>query len=229
MLKTIIAYSKISKESHRHPVEKLCLCLFPMILVGFCNKPLPIAINIIIFLILHIIANNPRSIVFKFALTTFSFAILSSITFIFIYNIEYIVVIVLKGISGGLCISYLALTTPLDHIIGLLSKFDSLRDICDIAKGMETYILLINDEASSIYTAMKSRNGFNSFKSQLFNMGKLAGLLFSNTLKRWPLIRDSLNSRCYKGYHYYKSYEFIINYKMCLFTFTYTIFLLILI
>ncbi|GAA0115497.1 CbiQ family ECF transporter T component [Clostridium senegalense] len=226
MLKTIIAYSKISKESHRHPLEKLCLCIFPMIILGFVHKPLPLILNIFIFLILHIKANNPKDIVLKFNIGILSFSLLSSITLLFVYNFNYILVIILKGVSGGMCISYLTLTTPLDHILSLVSKITPLQDICDIAKSMELYILLINDEASSIYNAMSCRHGFHSFKSKIKNMSKLAGLLFLNTLKRWPEIQDGLYNRCYAGRHYYSQCTSKLSYKFMLMMFMYNIILL---
>lgn len=227
MLKTIIAYSKINKENHRHPFEKLCLCIFPMIILGFSNEPIPILMNIIIFFLLHIKANTPKNIVIKFNLTIISFSLLSSITFIFVYDFNYILVLILKSFSGGMCISYLTLTTPLDHTLSLLYKNNFLKDICDIAKIMEMYILLLNDEAVTIYNAMSCRHGFHNFKSKIINMSKLAGLLFLNTLRRWPDIKDSLHNRLYSGHHYYKNYNFKLSYKYLFCIITYNALLLV--
>jgi len=229
VLKNIIAYSKISSQIHRHPFEKLCLCIFPIIILGFSNTIIPLILNIIIFSFLHIKVNNPINMVSKFSFGAFIFALLSSITFIFTYDLNYILLILLKSFSGGLCIAYLSLTTPLDHILYLFSKSKNLREICDIAKNMERYILLIDDEARLLYNAIKSRSGFTTFKLKVTNTGKMLGLLFFNTMKRWDEIKEGLNSRCYRGNHYYSSFDFTITVKNYGYIFIYNIILIIMI
>ncbi|GAA0122483.1 MAG: cobalt ABC transporter permease [Clostridium argentinense] len=229
MLKNIIAYSKISSQIHRHPFEKLCLCIFPIIILGFSNTIIPIILNIIIFIFLHKKANNPMNIVSKFSFGAFIFALMSSITFIFTYDLNYILLILLKSFSGGLCIAYLSLTTPLDHILYIFSRNKNLREICDISKNMERYILLIDDEAKLIYNAIKSRSGFITFKLKIVNTGKMLGLLFFNTMKRWNEIKEGLNSRCYRGNHYYSNFDFNITITNIIYIFIYNIILIILI
>lgn len=229
MLKTVIAYSKLSRESHRHPLEKLCLCIFPIIVLGFAKSPFPILLNILVFTILHIKAKNPINIVLKFAIAALLFATISSITFIFTYSPIYIITLILKTFSGGLCIAYLALTTPLDHILYLGSKNKHLKNLCDISKNMERYILLINDEAIIILNAMKSRGGFSNLKSKIDNTGKLFGLLFINTLKRWNDIKDTLDSRGYNGSHYYVDLDFSKNTFSWIFIIIYNLLLLLMV
>lgn len=169
------------------------------------------------------------NIVSKFSFGAFIFALLSSITFLFTYDLNYILLILLKSFSGGLCIAYLSLTTPLDHILYIISKNKNFREICDIAKNMERYILLIDDEAKLIYNAIKSRSGFVTFKLKIINTGKMLGLLFFNTMKRWDEIKESLNSRCYQGNHYYSNFNFTITIKNYIYIFIHNIILMVMI
>ena len=107
MLKLILALSRTSRISNVHPVEKVFLSIFPIIIIGFTHKVIPVIINIIIFIILHMICKNNRAIVIKFAIEIATFAAISSITFVFDYGVSYCGVIILKSLSAGLCLSFL--------------------------------------------------------------------------------------------------------------------------
>lgn len=200
MFKIISAFAKVSKLSNISPIEKLILSLLPIIILGFSNNAMPLILNILVFAILHYISRNPRKIVIKFTLFAVVFASISSITFVVDYGVRYCSIILLKTLSGGMCLSFLALTTPIDDILYFLSKYDSLRDICDIVKNMERFLVLIEDEYNIINKAMDSKCGFERLSHRIKNTGKLAGLLFKNTMKRWHDIKDGINSRCYRGY-----------------------------
>lgn len=208
MLRLIIAYANLSIKKHINPLEKLILCILPIIIVSYSKSFIPLLLNIMIFLILHIRAKNPLSMVFKFTFAVFLFAAFSSITFIFDYGLKHSMVIWLKSVNGGLSASYLSLTTPMEHIFYVLSRKEGLRDICDIAKSMERFIILLQDEYYTMSNAMKARGGFVSFKLKVVNSGKLAALLFMNTMHRWKEIKDGINSRGYRGNMNYSNIEF---------------------
>lgn len=199
MLKLIAALSRSSKLSKIHPNEKIVLAIFPIIIMGFARSPLPIIFNIVFFLIFHIKAKNNLKIAFKFTIEIAIFALFSCIALIFDYGLDYIVIIILKSISAGLCLSFFSLTTPLDDVFYVVSKYNFLRDICDIAKSMERFIIVIEDEYNILYNSVKSRSGFDSFKLKIKNTSKIAALLFVNTMRRWKDIKDGINSRCYTG------------------------------
>lgn len=208
MFKLISILSKNSRIAHIHPIEKILLAVIPIILMGFSNSIYPLIFNILVFSILHVACRSPFKIVWKFTLAAAAFASISSITLIFDYGWYYCVVLVLRTLSSGICLSYLALTTPMDDILFLVSKNKYLRDISDIAKSMERFIMLIEDEYITLYKAIKSRNGFSSFSLKIRNTGKMAGLLFVNTMKRWQDIKDAINTRCYRGNMSYLQKEF---------------------
>ncbi|MEG0671344.1 CbiQ family ECF transporter T component [Clostridium sp.] len=213
MLKTILAYSKLSKLTNIHPIEKILLCILPIIALSFSTKCYPLVINIIFFLGLHIVYKNPLHVVRHFVEATFIFALISSITFVFDYGWYSTLILILKSVSGGITVSFLTLTTPTDHIFYLGSKVSFLKDISDIGKSMERFLILIDDEFHMLRKAMICRGGFHGFKAKVKDSGVIASLLFVNTLNRWKDIKNGINSRCYKGNIYYRYEEFDLSYK----------------
>lgn len=227
MFRIVTAYAKNSKLINIHPYEKVAFCLIPILTIGFTRSILPPVINILVFTALHIISKNPLKLVLKFVLGILGFAFISSITFVFDYGIGYCLLVLLKCLSGGLAVTFLAFTTPIDDLLYVLSKKDSLRDICDITKSMERFIILIEDEFIILHSAVKARGGFDDFKSKAINSGKVAGLLFINTFRRWKEIKEAINSRCYRGYTCYFHKNFSSSTKRKLAIFLYNLILLI--
>lgn len=208
MFRLISAYSKNSKYNLIHPIEKLLLTILPILILGFTKSAMPLLINIAFFALLHLICKNPVKIVVKFAVTITLFGLISTITFVFDYGIYYSLVVVIKTLSGAMSLSFLVLTTPIDDIFYLTSKVKWLSDITDIAKNMERFIVLIEDEYHIMYKAMLVRGGFSGFKAKVTDTAKMAGLLFVNTMKRWREIKDSIDARCSRGCMVYMRKEF---------------------
>jgi cobalt/nickel transport system permease protein len=200
MFKEISAYSKISVLVNRHPVEKIMLSIFPIIILGFCYNYVPIIINLAVFIVLHYRYKTPKHIVAKFTVVTTIFALFSSITFITDYGIWKTGIIILKTLNGGLSLSYLVLSTPLDQILKVISKFKAMREVCAIAKSMERFIFIIEDEYYVLVNAVKCRGGFSGYKNRVIDGSRVAGLLFVNTLERWKDVNHAVSSRCYRGY-----------------------------
>ncbi|WP_242966402.1 cobalt ECF transporter T component CbiQ [Clostridium sp. BSD9I1] len=226
MLKLIMALARRSKLVYIHPLEKACLAIIPIIIMGFVKNPIIIIINILIFITLHIKTNNNLEIVRKFSIEIALFSVFSSITFVLDYGWGFVLVIILRSISAGLCLSFFSLTTPIDQIFYVLSKRKSLRDICDIAKSMERFLVVINEEYSIMYNSMKSRGGFDSFSLKIKSTGKLAALLFVNTMERWKNIKEGIYSRGYRGYMPYISKEFHFSMPRFMFVMMYDLILI---
>ncbi|WP_051986338.1 CbiQ family ECF transporter T component [Clostridium amazonitimonense] len=206
MLREVVLLSKNSIQCEKNPLEKILLSLGPIMILGFSKSYVPIILNIIFFVIIHFKNKHFLNIVIKFSLGTAAFAFISSITFLLDYGIEATGLIILKALSGGLCVAYLALTTPMDDILNFLHNSKWLKDFCDIAKSMERFILMLEEELIIMINAVRSRNGFDTFSLKVKNSSKIAGLLFMNTMKRWKDIKDSINSRCYNGNLNYNSH-----------------------
>ncbi|MBB6630254.1 CbiQ family ECF transporter T component [Clostridium algidicarnis] len=224
MLKEVILLSKVNDKSIVNPLEKIFISLGAIIILGFSKSYLPIIINIIFFGFMHFKNKHYFNIVMKFSLGTAAFALISSITFFFDYGAKATFLIIAKSFSGGLCVGYLSLTTPMDDILNLLHKSKYLQDFCDIAKSMERFILLLEEELIIMTSSVKSRNGFDTFNLKIKNSAKIAGLLFVNTLRRWDNIKDAINSRCYNGTLNYTANYNKINVRHMLFIGMYLLF-----
>ena len=107
---------------------------------------------------------------------------------------------------------FFALTTPIDDVLDVMAKNTWLKDICDIAKTMERFLVVINDEYLILNNSIKCRGGFDGFKLKIRNTGKMAGLLFVNTMHRWKNIKDGIDSRGYRGYMPYLEKDFDFSY-----------------
>ena len=124
------------------------------------------------------------------------------------YDFIYILTLLLRGINGALSIGFLALTTPINHIVYLMSKNKWTRDIGDIMKSMERFIIIIEEDFSTTFKAIKSRAGFCGFKNSVIDFGRTCGLVFKSLIFRWREINLSLKNRCYIGRHnYYYQFE----------------------
>lgn len=229
MLKLIMLLSKTSKLSKVHPLEKAVLSIIPIVILGFTQNYKIVIINILFFIFLNLISKNNIKIFTKITLEVTAFAAISSITFIYDYGILYTLTLILKSVSAGLCLSYFSLTTPIDDVLYCLSKSSYLKDMCDIAKAMERFLIVINDEYFILYNSIKSRGGFDGYKLKIKNTGKMAGLLFINTLNRWKIIREGLHSRGYAGYTPYLEKEFKFSLIRFLFILSYIVILVFLI
>lgn len=228
MFKLISSYAKINPLSKIHPIEKIILSILPIIILGFSKNIIIIVFNIAVLVLLHIKSSNPMKVVLKFSLGTTAFASISCLTFVFDYGIIFCLVIILKGLSGGLCLSYLALTTPLDDILSLAAKVDLFRDVCDISKSMERFLFLVEDEFTVLHNSMKSRGGFDSLALKIKSSGKILGVLFVNTLRRWNEIKEGINSRCFNGYIPYIQKHYNFSFGRILITIGYNALLIVL-
>lgn len=208
MIRMIAALSRISKLRKIDPREKLTLCIVPILTLGFTKSLVPIVFNIVFFVALHIIYKNSVRITAKFIGGVLGFALLSALPIYFDYGLAGCMLVILKTLSGATCICFLALTTPLDDILFVFSRYNLLRDVCDISKNMERFLILIEEEYRVLYSAIVSRGGFGDFNSKIRDNGKLAGLMFTNTFKRWQEIKQGIDSRCYNGYMPYISRSF---------------------
>lgn len=210
MIKLINLYALNSKYSNVHPFEKLFLVLSSLIICSYTENIYLITFNMIFFVLLSFKANNPFDLVRKFIEVAFIFSIFTTITLMFNYDTKYIIVLFLRGINGGITISFLALTTPLNHLLCLMNKNKLTKEIADIAKSMETFILIIEKDFEITFKAMKSRGGFSSFKKSIRDFARVCAIVMKNLLFRWKEISYGLKNRCYKGKYNY-SYTFQLN------------------
>lgn len=200
MFRIITMYSKVGKFSRINPIEKLVLCICCLVINSFSKNLTVPVINIAIFIVLNIVARNPLKYLGKLMIGMFIFSVFSSITLVFDYGISFSMLLIVKTISSALCLLFFSFTTPLDYILYYLYKINMFRDVCDIIKSTEKFLILIEDEYHILYNSIKSKGGFETKFLIVKNTARLAALLFVNSMKRWSYIKDALNSRCYNGY-----------------------------
>lgn len=204
MLREISLYSSNSKYSEIHPIEKLLLVLISLISSSYTNNSYALGINILFFAFMNLKANNPIKIVVKFMFATLIFGFFTSVTLLIqTYPIEQVFLVLLRGINGGMTIAFFALTTPINHIVYIMSKWEYTRDIADIMKTMERFIMLLESDFFLAFNAIKSRGGFDGFINSIKDFAKCCGIVFRNMIIRWREINLSLKNRCYQGKHNY--------------------------
>ena len=216
MLREINLYSNNSKLFNIHPIEKILLISISLIGCNYTENIYIIAFNIFLFVLLNKIAENPWRIIKKFILISLVFSISTAITMIWQGQaLTSIILIIFRGINGAITLSFLSLTTPINQIVALISQYESVRDVADIIKAMERFIILLEEDFNITFKAMKSRGGFGSFKRSLKDYGKAFGLILKNIFIRWKEMSLSFQNRCYKGKFNY-SFDFKINKKIIL-------------
>ena len=203
MLREIAAYAKANSYANVHPIEKLLLCILPIIVTGFLQSWHLIVFNIICFTAMHYIAKTPYKRVCKLVVEILTFYLLSSIILVFDRGISFAILMMLRGLSASLCLSLFIYTTPFDMLLHYLSQFESIRDLCDISKSVERFFVLLEDEGNLIVLAMKSRGGFQGIKGKLQDTMRVFMLIFYNTMKRWKITQEVLAARSYQGKFYY--------------------------
>ncbi|GAB6168922.1 cobalt ECF transporter T component CbiQ [Clostridium carnis] len=229
MIREINLYSLNSKYREIHPLEKIFLVIVSLVSCSYTKNIYFICFNILLIIVLNLLAKNPLKIVSKFLAIISLFSLFTAITLLIDrYTINYILILILRGINGGVSIGFLALTTPINHIVYILSKWEYTKDIGDIIKSMERFIIILEDDFSITLKAIKSRAGFNGFKGSVIDFGKLCGVSFKNLINRWKEIDLALKNRCYIGRHNY-SYNFNKNNKIIIGIIIYTTITIILI
>lgn len=120
--------------------------------------------------------------------------------------------ILLRAINGAIAIGVFALTTPINHIVYLMSKNKYLGDLADVAKSLKTFLIIVEKDFEITLKAMRSGGQGVRYIDKLKSMGKVCGVIFKNLIYRWKEINEGLKNRCYTGKYNY-SYEFKVNCK----------------
>lgn len=222
MLREVSLYANINEFNKIHPGEKLLLILISLILCCYTGKYEIIIFNIIFFIILCILTKVEFKIVKKFIKISVIFSLFTAITFIFEKQYNFIILLFLRGINGAITISFFTLTTPINHLVYILSQNKYLADIADIAKSLETFLIIIEKDFEITFRAMNCRGISKKYKDKLKYFGKGISVVFRNLLYRWKEINEGLKNRCYIGRHYY-SYDFKISIKNYIFILIYFI------
>lgn len=228
MLREIAAYAKANPYANMHPIEKLLLCILPIIVMGFVQSWPLIVFNIICFITMHYIAQTPYKRVIRLVIEILLFYLISSVILVFDQGLAFAVVMMLRGLSASLCLSLFIYTTPFDLLLHYCSQFESIRDLCDISKSVERFFVLLEDEGNLIVLAMKSRGGFQGFKGKVHDVIRVFILIFHNTMERWKITQEVLAARSYQGKFYYGEASYHFTKRSCIMIIGYNTVLIIL-
>lgn len=220
MIREINMYAGINKMTNVHPMEKLLILLIPLLCCAYTEEYKVIMFNIIIVALLGFWSKTSGKMMRKFIYIAMVFALGSIIPLVFEQRYSLIILFLLRTVNGAIAISVFALTTPINHLIYLMSKNSYLSEIADIAKSLETFLIILEEDFTITLRAMRSRGEGIRYTDKLKSISKACGVVLKNLLYRWKEINEGLKNRCYMGkYHY--SYDFKISYKNYIFTIAY--------
>jgi cobalt/nickel transport system permease protein len=202
-----------------NPKFKVLFALLTLIICIVSTSPvIPLLIALIISSILIFKAKIPAKFYLKFLAVPVTFAL---ITFIFMtlffgmtdpwFNIGIFNFVVYKdGFNLGFlvfsrilgsfaCLSFLALTTPMNDIFSILENMKIPKVVVEIAMLMYRYIFVFLEELENMYNSQQTRMGYGNLKNSFRSLGLLVSNLFIRTWVRGEQIYITMESRCYGG------------------------------
>lgn len=182
-----------------HPVEKMLLALFPILLLGFTENHVLLVTNIVLFLLLHRLFQTPWPWVLRYIFTLLGFAGSSSIVLLFDYPLPFVLAVFLKATFSSLALTLFLFTTPPGDIFLFFARFPTLRDLCTVAQAMEHFILVMEEEFHHLVRSMHLRGGFRNWRLAAQNSGKIGALLFKNALSHYERTKEALEARLFRG------------------------------
>ncbi len=113
------------------------------------------------------------------------------------FNLGFLVFARMLG--GFSCLTFLALTTPMNKLFSVLEGFKIPKIVLELAMLMYRYIFVFLNEAISMYHSQETRLGYTSIKKAYKSIGMLASNLFIRTWIKGEQAYMAMESRCYNG------------------------------
>lgn len=181
-------------------LEKVLLGTGGLILVLFLSKPAVLLTVIVIMHAVMLYARAPLAYLIRLWLAPLAFLFLSVVTvmvsvmhepFPAVYQfqagplylgitadgMETAAALLLRSTAAVSCMFMLAVTTPVSHLVGYVSRVPGLRDVAEIALLTYRFIFVFLAAAGQIYTAQQSRLGYANGKTSLHSLSLLAANL----------------------------------------------------
>lgn len=153
----------------------------------FLTVPVVFALITFIFMMLFFGMSDPW-----FNLGIFNFTIYKDG-----FNLGFLVFSRILGCFA--CLSFLALTTPVNDLFGILQSLKIPSIVVEIAMLMYRFIFVFLEELQNMYNSQTTRLGYGNLKNTFRSLGLLASNLFIRTWVRGEQIYITLESRCYGG------------------------------
>lgn len=210
-------YAHTNKLRNTNSQLKVLLALLTLIICIVSTSPvIPLLVAFILSYVLIFKAKIPARFYFKFLLIPFIFAL---ITFIFMalffgtidpwfnflnlkvykdgFNLGFLIFSRILG--AFICLSFLALTTPMTELFYVLEGIKVPKIVIEIAILMYRYIFVFLGEMKSMYNSQETRLGYRNLKNSFRSLGLLVSNLFIRTWVRGEQIYITMESRCYGG------------------------------
>jgi len=216
-------YAYASKFKRTDPMQKFT---FAIITLGVCLwADLPI-ISVCVFIIMSWVTvckgGTPLPFFIKLLLLPMSFLIIgvlsiavnvsknSDIFLIFIpidsfyigvskYGLFQASQLFLKVMGSVACLYFLSLSTPMIDLLSVLSKLKVPKLVVEIMGLIYRFVFILIEAADTMYTAQKSRLGYENIASAYRSLGALASQLFIRAYKRADELYTALEARGYDG------------------------------
>ncbi|RPF42538.1 cobalt/nickel transport system permease protein [Thermodesulfitimonas autotrophica] len=104
----------------------------------------------------------------------------------------------LRALAAVSCLYFLALTTPLPAVLGVLRRVGVPALPLEIAVLTYRYLFVLERVARGICLAQAARGGYRSWRGRLYSLGLLAGQLFLVTYHRAQNLYTALLARGYQ-------------------------------
>jgi cobalt/nickel transport system permease protein len=104
----------------------------------------------------------------------------------------------LRALAAAACLYFLALTTPVPAVLGVLRRLGVPALAIEIAVLTYRYLFVLERVAHGIYLAQAARGGYQSLRGRLYSLGLLAGQLFLVTYYRAQNLYTALLARGYR-------------------------------
>ncbi|MEW6770503.1 MAG: cobalt ECF transporter T component CbiQ [Bacillota bacterium] len=104
----------------------------------------------------------------------------------------------LRSLAAVSCLYFLALTTPLTTVLGVLRRVGVPALALEIAALTYRYLFVLGRVARGIYVSQVLRGGYGSPRGALHSLGLLAGQLFLITHQRAQALYTALLARGYR-------------------------------
>jgi cobalt/nickel transport system permease protein len=114
-------------------------------------------------------------------------------------GIEMAFLVFSRTFGGMSCLFFLALTTPMVELFGVLKKSRLPDSFIEVSMMMYRYIFVFLDIALSIRYAQAVRLGYKDTRTSLNSLAMLTSTLFLRSWEQGEKIFVSMNARCYDG------------------------------
>lgn len=104
----------------------------------------------------------------------------------------------LRALAAVACLYFLALTTPLPAVLGVLRRLRVPALVLEIAVLTYRYLFVLERVARGICLAQAARGGYRSLRGKLYSLGLLASQLFLVTHHQAQRLYTALLARGYQ-------------------------------